>query len=260
MRLFILFNLVLISFYAQAQRQREITDFKEKWKLDVSDMTTLSINGLPGNLKILGTKQNELDIKVEGKDTYLLHGGSTGLGFILSKDKRGYYRIQGIGNSSRQLEVTYQIQMPESVRLKMKFGNRPKDNGEWHIENMKSSIELIKLTGDIKLNKIAGPLVISNQNGGVQAHFEQLALDKPHSIMASQKIALDIPQDTKITLEIHLHQENTINSSKELQGSSKLSEGETKLPQGIYTYKLNGGGEIFQIHAFNQSLSLNFFK
>jgi len=256
--IFLSFFVCFLSTTAQ-NRQREITDFKEKWNLNVSDMKQIEINSLPGNLKLVGTDSDVLDIKVTGSDTYKLTGGATGLGFILSKNKKGEYRIQGIMDNSKEFNITYEISIPNTTVLKIQSGSRFLDQSTWTISKMKSLLKLEKIKGDIQLSDVQNSLTAINSKGGIDVHFTELIQDKPYSIACAGKISLDIPIQSKINLKMHLYRDIIINSSKALKGEQiNLKKYQNLLEKGEYNYKINGGGNLFLLHAYKESINLKF--
>ena len=260
MRCLKLIILMSITLHVNAQRQKEITDFIEKWNLDVIDMKLIEINGLPGTLKITGSKDSMLDIKVTGDDVYLLNGGITGLGFILSKDRFGAYRIQGIGNSSETLDVTYEIKLPAHVHLKIhQSGSQYQDSSSWKINNMIGTIELKKIKGDIRIAGAVGPLSLLSFEGDLDIGYADLYQKKPHSFATSGKITLKMQEETAATIQAHLYKNITINTEASIYDDDKLSQGANLLKKGNYNFKLHGGGILIDIHAYDKSINLKFY-
>ncbi|MEL7118768.1 MAG: hypothetical protein AAFO07_04985 [Bacteroidota bacterium] len=253
MKKLVLLCFLLVTQNAIAQKQKEIKDFKEKWKLDVADMTSFTVNSLAGNLKIIGVEDKELSLKVEGTDVYRLNGGNMELGCMLTKNKNGQYRLQGILDPTALLDVTFTLYLPNSVDLELHFGSRVKDQTSWQIDGMNAAIQLVKNNGDVKLNEVSGPLTLFNQKGSIEIIYSEVDQALPHSIAADGDIILAMPENTNATLDLNLNDDAVIECDFPINGVPRLQLGYNSLGRGLYNYQLNKGGVKIRLHVYGQN-------
>ncbi len=249
---------LLLAFNAlltHAQRQKEIKDFPEKWKLESVQMERLFISGLPGKVKVIGNDEGFLDIKVTGKDVQFLTGGATGLGFILSKDRKNNFRIQGL--SDQRFDVEFIISIPNKAKLHMGFGNQKDESKSWTIENLKGDIYVEKYLGNLALVNVSGSVSTVNHGGDASIAYASIKNADPHMISVLGNITLDLPKSAQANLELHLQKDTFI----ELEGETPSSfnkKGSFNLQRGKHTLTLNSGEALIKVYCYQDQLTLKF--
>ncbi len=233
-----------------AQRQKEITDFTEKWRIDNVSINSIKISGLPGAVKITGNDSQFLDIKVKGDDVYLLQGGATGLGMILSKDRNDDYRIQGLGD--REANVTYEISIPKQVDLGIDFGNQIENSFLWQIDGMKGRIRLQRLKGDIAIDGAIGPVSISNNGGDLKLNYDKFSTQETHRISSLGDVEIYFASSDTFKLELNAHAEVKLNIDDQFEGDNKTDT----LSSGGYDFFLNNGVVPLKLHVYKGQVTL----
>ncbi len=242
--------LICLGYQVSAQRQKEITDFVEKWRIENVSMRSISISGLTGAIEIIGNKTQSIDIKVVGEEVYLLQGGATGLGFMLSKGKNGHYRIQGMGDQS--MEVTYQISLPDDAELSIDFGGQSNNSAPWRIGGMKGEIRLLRMKGDIRVDGAIGPVSVVNYNGDLKLNYERFSQDEPHSISSLGDISIVFDPKDELKVELNAHAEIKLEIGDEFEGPATGK----RLPKGRYEFFLNKGSNPLKLQAYKGRLIL----
>lgn len=257
MRYIFIMALFYLTHVGTAQRQKEITDFVEKWRLEGITMKKLSISGLPGRVEITGNSLGVVDIKVEGKDVYLLNGGATGLGFILSKDKNDNYRIQGL--SDQELDVFFKISVPDHAVLDMRFGPQVFGSPTWYVKDMKSDLRVEMYQGKMVLKDVSGLVSAVNHDGDVSIEYTTFDKEEPHIISALGKIDLTIPDDSKLVLELNLYKDLPISLDSEIVVPN-LKKGTHVYESGNYTNTINGGETFLKLYAYGEPIRIHLKK
>lgn len=243
--------LICLGYQVSAQRQKEITDFVEKWRIENVSMRSVSISGLPGAIEIIGNKTQTIDIKVVGEEVYLLQGGATGLGFMLSKDKNEHCRIQGIGDQT--MEVTYQISLPDDAELSIDFGGQSNNSKPWKIQGMKGEIRLLRMKGDIEVDGAIGPVSVVNYNGDLKLNYEIFSQKEPHSISSLGDISIVFDPKDELKVELNAHAEIELEIGDEFEDPDVGP----RLTKGRYEFSLNQGNNSLKLQAYKGRLILN---
>jgi len=226
---------------------------------DPSRPARLVVSCINGRITVHGTDTKEIAVTAKGGDhphterSDGLRRVAGGLG-ALSIDQTGNVVTIGPGPGMTNADLTFQVPVHASLKLKSVMG-------DIDIDNISGDIEAGSTNGRIRLTNIDGAAVIHGLNGSIIATFSQAPKDKPMSFSSlNGDIDVTLPADTNALLRVKTNNGETysdfdIHLQPVSGGNPDGGHRRITIEHGI-TGTINGGGPEIQFTTFNGNIKI----
>jgi putative adhesin len=152
--------------------------------------------------------------------------------------------LRGLGNMRRgRLEVAYKVTVPADARVEM-TGN----NGTLKADGLRGHVKAMVANGGIELTGLRGSVDAASVNGAISVKMAEVT-GSVRLESTNGRIALEIPKDTKATLNVR-----SVNGGITVTGLT-TQEAEGRRIRNLESV-LNGGGPEIEVRVTNGRITI----
>ena len=195
-------------------------------------------------------EKEEKKAKKKTKGMYLIRNNQTGLTVVEENN------VVVVKVSSFNIRVELDIKVPFKTSLKLKGLN----DGFIKVEKVSGELEVNHLNGPLTLKDVSGTVIAHTLNGDVTVTFDKVNLDKPMSFSTlNGDIDVTFPKNAKFNLKMKSERGEIYSDFKLKMQSAPAPDAKPEKKRGRYIVKfdkglyglLNGGGEEVKFKTFN---------
>lgn len=239
-KVILLFIVVLISTYGYSQDYVYATQEIDKVEIVANTGVILKTHKEP-NLLISSLDNRRMKTNTSGlKPTFTKD--NTGFNVFVEQNDR---RLQ-VESFQERREAPLIVYLPETIKVSVES----RSHNDIIILGFSSDIEAKTNHGDIRIEKVTGPLILENSHGNTYVIFSEVSQKSPISIVNSiGDIDITLPSDTNADIELSVrggdlytdHDLVSVDAGEEETGETRTSR--------FLNAKLNQGGVSIMILA-----------